>query len=195
MIFGTHITGRLWSLAVEIAHQLGIKPDAHVLDLGCGDGTFANRVLAREFRAVDGLDFTDAGIKRANAESPRPDVRFDVCDLTRADLKTLPHYDGAFLIAILHHVKKSAPSIISRPARDHPPRRGDGAERQQPDAQADRADPVISNGPARTVSADASLRSCSRRPATDRGVAPPESVSELHPERRAQGARSARTFL
>src|ERR1700722_11496394 len=80
-----HVTRRLWSIAVGIGRQLGLRSDCHVLDLGCGDGVFANRVLAQEFRAVDGTDFAEAGIARANAQVARPEVRFQVCDLTRVD--------------------------------------------------------------------------------------------------------------
>jgi hypothetical protein len=39
-------------------------------------------------------------------------MQFEVCDLTSADLTRLPRYDGAFLIGILHHVKKAAPAIV-----------------------------------------------------------------------------------
>jgi SAM-dependent methyltransferase len=109
-----HVTRRMWSLLVEIGNQLGLGPQAHVLDLGCGDGAFANRVLAQHYRAVDGMDFSEAGILRAQAESPRPDVRFNVADLTQFDAAEMPPYDGAFLVGILHHVKKSAPSIVRK---------------------------------------------------------------------------------
>src|SRR5262245_61436779 len=109
---GQRIIERLWTVALDIGTQLGMTPDGHVLDLGCGDGSFANRVLAQHFRAVHGLDFTEAAIRRARAEATKPDVKFEICDLTREDLTTLPHYDGVFLIGILHHVKRAAPSIV-----------------------------------------------------------------------------------
>jgi SAM-dependent methyltransferase len=107
-----HVTRRMWSIALEIGRQLGLDARAHVLDLGCGDGAFANRVLAQHFRAVDGVDFAEAGIRRAQAEAPRPEICFEVTDLTKLDVRSMPRYDGAFLIGILHHVKKAAPSIV-----------------------------------------------------------------------------------
>src|SRR5262249_43854815 len=107
-----HVNRRLWRIAVEIGRQLGLEQSAHVLDLGCGDGAFANRVLAAEFAAVDGFDLSEAGIRRATAEAPGPQVRFRHCDLTRLDFATLPRYDGAFLIGILHHVKSATPQMI-----------------------------------------------------------------------------------
>lgn len=107
-----HVTRRMWSIAVDIGHELGLNSESYVLDLGCGDGAFTNRVLAHHFRAVDGVDFAEAGIARARMEAPRPEVRFDVVDLTKLDVRAMPRYDGAFLIGILHHVKKIAPSIV-----------------------------------------------------------------------------------
>jgi 2-polyprenyl-3-methyl-5-hydroxy-6-metoxy-1,4-benzoquinol methylase len=116
-----HITRRVWSTAIEIGHRIGLGAQAHVLDLGCGDGAFANSFLARHFRAVDGLDFAEAAIRRAQAHAPRADIRFDVADLTRLDLRRMPPFDGAFLMGILHHVKQATPSII-RQLRDIAPR-------------------------------------------------------------------------
>jgi 2-polyprenyl-3-methyl-5-hydroxy-6-metoxy-1,4-benzoquinol methylase len=109
---GQRIIERLWTIALDVGTQLGMTPDGHVLDLGCGDGSFVNRVLAQHFRAVDGLDFAEAAIHRARAEAVKPDVKFEICDLSREDLTKLPHYDGVFLIGILHHVKRFAPSIV-----------------------------------------------------------------------------------
>jgi 2-polyprenyl-3-methyl-5-hydroxy-6-metoxy-1,4-benzoquinol methylase len=109
-----HVTQRMWSIAIEIGYQLGISSQAHVLELGCGDGAFANHVLAHHFCAVDGVDFAEAGIARAQAQAPRSNVRFAVGDLTRLDLRGMSRFDGAFLMGILHHVKQAAPSIIGQ---------------------------------------------------------------------------------
>jgi len=107
-----HVNRRLWNIAVEIGRQLGLDPSARVLDLGCGDGAFANAVLARNFVAVDGFDMAEAAIRRAQAHAPGPHVHFAACDLTRLDFADLPHYDGAFLIGFLHHVKAATPTIL-----------------------------------------------------------------------------------
>jgi SAM-dependent methyltransferase len=107
-----HVNRRLWNVAVAIGRTLGLGPDARVLDLGCGDGAFANMVLARNFAAVDGYDLSEAGIRRAVANAPGPQVRFTHCDITRLDFAALPRYDGAFLIGILHHVKAHTPALI-----------------------------------------------------------------------------------
>jgi SAM-dependent methyltransferase len=108
-----HVNRRLWDIAVEIGRQLGLDSDAKVLDLGCGDGAFANAVLAHNFAAVDGFDIAEAAIRRAQANAPGPHMRFAACDLTRLELAELPHYDGAFLIGFLHHVKTATPAILA----------------------------------------------------------------------------------
>jgi SAM-dependent methyltransferase len=42
-----------------------------VLDLGCGDGSFANTVLARRFRAVDGFDFAEPAVSPCRSKCDR----------------------------------------------------------------------------------------------------------------------------
>lgn len=111
---GQHISGRMKTLAIDIARRLGIDADAHVLDLGCGDGTFSNEVLAHNYRAVDGFDLSEAGIARAQANASRPSLRFEVCDIANLGFARNTQYDGAFLMGILHHVKQATPSIVSR---------------------------------------------------------------------------------
>ena len=80
-----HINQRLWDVAVEIGLHLGMSQQSDVLDLGCGDGSFANTVLARRFRAVDGFDFTEAAIRHAEANATRPNTRITACDITQLD--------------------------------------------------------------------------------------------------------------
>ena len=75
-----HIRGRCWQAALDIADTLGVPADAHVLDLGCGDGAFANAMLAR-YRAVDGLDLAEAAIRRADEEAAGPHLKFRAVDL------------------------------------------------------------------------------------------------------------------
>jgi SAM-dependent methyltransferase len=106
-----HVRGRLWKLAIEIAETLGVPRVGRVLDFGCGDGAFANDILAGHYRGVDGLDKSETAIKRANSTA-QPHVSFRAVDLTSLDYETLPLYDAAFLIGILHHIKPAAPSVV-----------------------------------------------------------------------------------
>jgi cyclopropane fatty-acyl-phospholipid synthase-like methyltransferase len=107
-----HLNDRLWQILVEIGIGLGLDAQSHVMDLGCGDGSFANAMLAKHFGAVDGIDFSEAGIERARAHAAGPNVRFEVRDITTMDFASLPKYDGVFLNGILHHVKDATPGIL-----------------------------------------------------------------------------------
>jgi SAM-dependent methyltransferase len=107
-----HVNLRLWGIAIEIGRQLGLDANSRVLDLGCGDGAFANAVLAHNFVAVDGFDIAEAAIRRAQANAPGPHMHFEACDISRLEFADLPRYEGAFLIGILHHVKTATPAIL-----------------------------------------------------------------------------------
>lgn len=107
-----HLTRRGWQLALDISAQLGVQQSARVLDLGCGDGDFANFALGAHFARVDGLDASEAGIRRAQSHVQREGVRFERGDVTGLDFTKLPRYDAVFLMGLLHHVKPAAPAIV-----------------------------------------------------------------------------------
>jgi SAM-dependent methyltransferase len=107
-----HVRLRLWLVAVEIADRIGIPHDGHILDYGCGDGAFANQVLARHYRAIHGYDLAATAIERAKAEAAGPHLQFTVANLVTLDHLSLPHCDGAFLIGILHHIKAATPAVL-----------------------------------------------------------------------------------
>jgi 2-polyprenyl-3-methyl-5-hydroxy-6-metoxy-1,4-benzoquinol methylase len=111
-----HVRGRVWRIAIDIAGTLGVPTDGHVLDLGCGDGAFANQMLAAHYRAVDGLDKSETAIRRAQSES-RNHATYRAVDLVSFDYDSLPRYDAAFLIGLLHHVKPATPDIVRAMAR------------------------------------------------------------------------------
>jgi len=107
-----HVRLRLWNIAVDIADELGIPRSGRVLDFGCGDGAFANETLAPRYKAIDGYDLAPAAIERANATAPGTHLRFSSADLVTLDYDALPHYDGVFLIGILHHIKAATPDVL-----------------------------------------------------------------------------------
>jgi SAM-dependent methyltransferase len=112
-----HVRQRLWDIAIDIADEIGIKRDGRILDYGCGDGAFANGALAPIYRAVEGYDKAAAAIGRANGEASASHVKFVEADLIALDHATLPRYDGAFLIGILHHIKSATPAVVNSLAR------------------------------------------------------------------------------
>jgi 2-polyprenyl-3-methyl-5-hydroxy-6-metoxy-1,4-benzoquinol methylase len=112
----SHVRGRGWQTAMDIAAKLGVPADGHVLDFGCGDGAFANQILAGHYRTVDGLDKSEAAIRRAQAESQNG-ATYRAVDLVTFDYDSLPRYDAAFVLGVLHHVKAATPDIVRSLAR------------------------------------------------------------------------------
>jgi 2-polyprenyl-3-methyl-5-hydroxy-6-metoxy-1,4-benzoquinol methylase len=107
----SHVRGRCWQQAIEIANILGAPADGQVLDFGCGDGAFANQILSTHYRSVEGFDKSEISIQRAKKEM-RANTIFRAEDLVTLNYDLLPQYDAAFLIGILHHVKTATPHIV-----------------------------------------------------------------------------------
>nr|AEQ20367.1 S-adenosylmethionine-dependent methyltransferase [uncultured bacterium CSL1] len=107
-----HIRQRSWNLLTDVGLSLGMTPQSRILDLGCGDGAFANQQLAKFFTQVEGYDLSVAGIERANTQRALPDFHFHTADLTTMDYASLTPYDGVFMVGILHHVKPHAAAIV-----------------------------------------------------------------------------------
>jgi 2-polyprenyl-3-methyl-5-hydroxy-6-metoxy-1,4-benzoquinol methylase len=107
-----HVRERLWGIAVSFADPLDIRREGRVLDYGCGDGAFANHTLAAHYRAIDGYDKADAAIARANATAAGPHLKFYAADLTTLQYDSLPRYDGAFLMGVLHHIKQATRGVV-----------------------------------------------------------------------------------
>jgi SAM-dependent methyltransferase len=112
----THVRRRTWQAAIDIADAMGVPTAGHVLDVGCGDGSFTNQVLANHYRAVDGIEKSETAIRRARAEAQNG-ATYRVADLSTLNYDSLPRYDAAFLIGILHHVKWATPDIVRSIAR------------------------------------------------------------------------------
>src|SRR4051794_32670150 len=85
-----HVRSRLWRVAIEIADALSVPSDGRVLDVGCGDGAFANQILATHYRLVNGIDKSETAIRRAQAESLSI-ATFRAVDLVTFDYNSLPH--------------------------------------------------------------------------------------------------------
>jgi SAM-dependent methyltransferase len=110
----SHILGKHWSEAIDIALAMGLDKDSRILELGCGDGTFSKNVLARHFLHIDAYDISRAAIERAES-SDRPDnVSFFAQDAISMEFGGENAWDGVFMMGFLHHVKAFAPEIIRR---------------------------------------------------------------------------------
>jgi SAM-dependent methyltransferase len=111
-----HVRLGLWQVALDIARDLGVPAKGRVLDLGCGDGAFANHSL-KDYGRVDGYDLAPTAIERARKEAPGEHYHYQSADLIKFDYNLLPRYDGVFMIGILHHVKQATPDIIRKIAQ------------------------------------------------------------------------------
>src|SRR3954471_5613621 len=107
-----HVRRRLWDVAAQIADEIGIPQNGRILDYGCGDGAFANEVLAAKYREVHGYDLAPAAIERARSGALGPQMTFVAADLITLDYDAMPRFDGAFLIGILHHIKAETPKVL-----------------------------------------------------------------------------------
>jgi SAM-dependent methyltransferase len=86
---------------VELAEQeLGRPGELSALDVGCGPGT-SHRLLASQFRRLEGADVSEPMIARARRENPE-------VEYTVFDGETLPFeaesFDLTFAVCVLHHV-------------------------------------------------------------------------------------------
>lgn len=109
-----HIRTTIWNAAIKTAKTLGLNSNSRIIELGCGDGIFSGTVLAKNFHSVDGYDRSVSAIERSNVLHKSESVRFHVSDVREMVYLPDQHWDGAFLMGFLHHVKKEASIIISR---------------------------------------------------------------------------------
>lgn len=110
---GGHIMQRHWRAVIETAGALGLHSGMRVLELGCGDGEFAIKMLSPEFKHVDAFDISNAAIGRASASCP-PNVSFKAADASGLEFDGQNKWDAVFMMGFLHHVKPSAGAIVRR---------------------------------------------------------------------------------
>jgi SAM-dependent methyltransferase len=79
-----------------------LRPNASVLDVGCGSGEKTKYIFDHGFE-VTGIDFSDEMIRLAKARVPRG--TFFVQDILRP-LELGATYDGIFASAVLLHIRK-----------------------------------------------------------------------------------------
>jgi cyclopropane fatty-acyl-phospholipid synthase-like methyltransferase len=107
-----HVRPRLWNIAAQIADEIGVPQNGRVLDCGCGDGAFANEVLAAKYHEIHGYDLAPSAIERARSTAAGPHMTFVNADLLTLDYDKMPRFDGTFLIGLLHHIKAETPQLL-----------------------------------------------------------------------------------
>lgn len=112
-----HIVSKQWETVAHTAEALGLGKNSSVLELGCGDGEFALNVLSGIFKHVDAYEVSAAAVARAQANTKSSNINFQVKDLATYNYEANSHWDGAFLVGFLHHVKSFTQDIIARLSR------------------------------------------------------------------------------
>lgn len=97
-------------LALLDAH---LGPGAPVLDLGCGCGVPAARILAERYR-VTGVDFSPVQIERARALVPQ--AAFVCADMAAAELPEAGFAAIVCLYALIHVPLAEQPALLDRMA-------------------------------------------------------------------------------
>lgn len=115
-----HIMSKQWQTVMETAAALKLNERSAVLELGCGDGDFANRALAGRFGRVDAFEISQAAVERARRQASSDNVHFRVEDCTAIQYRLGEHWDAAFLVGFLHHVKDFVPQIVASLAQVAP---------------------------------------------------------------------------
>jgi SAM-dependent methyltransferase len=98
-------------------HQLIIDPSImnfiievkglYVLDIGCGNGYFSNYLAGLGAAMVAGVDRSKALINLAKGRFFKPNLKFQVCDLTNK----LPYLDKSFDLVVANMVLQYLPSL------------------------------------------------------------------------------------
>src|SRR5437870_5298852 len=85
--------------------EMQIGKDLSVLEIGCGMGrlTFA---LAEQYGFVQGIDISEALIRRAKASNNHKNVCFEVCDGCHIRPARQP-WDIVFCYEVFHHVTRT----------------------------------------------------------------------------------------
>lgn len=109
-----HILTKHWQAAINTAQSLGLNSNSKILELGCGDGSFAKNILSARFKHIDAFDQSEAAIKRAQSLAKSDKVHYFVEDIANYQYAENACWDGAFMIGFLHHLKAFTPAIISR---------------------------------------------------------------------------------
>jgi SAM-dependent methyltransferase len=98
-----HFHARGFPATVDLADRLPIKPDHHILDIGCGIGGPARYIAARFQCRVSGIDITPAFVEAANKLTSLLGMENRVT-IEQGDGQRLPYPDGVFEGAYTQHV-------------------------------------------------------------------------------------------
>jgi SAM-dependent methyltransferase len=100
----------------KIPRQLGIRPAAEVLEIGCGSGRYALQVAATVGCRILGLDLNEPGIHNANRLTSLQNLsaraRFEIADCSQRLPLRDGSFDAAFSNDVLCHIP-GRPAILA----------------------------------------------------------------------------------
>lgn len=88
--------------ALSILEQYGLRKDARLLEIGCGNGFFLEEALDRGYPSIAGVEPSHDAIAAA---SPRVAPQL-VCDMMRPGLFEPESFDAVFLFQVFDHVSE-----------------------------------------------------------------------------------------
>jgi ubiquinone/menaquinone biosynthesis C-methylase UbiE len=97
-----HVRGR--EATVELAQRAALKPNSHVLDVGCGLGGSARYLAAEHQCRVTGIDLTQEYVDVANALARMVGLSHRVA-CRQASALEIPFDDGTFDVVWTEHVQ------------------------------------------------------------------------------------------
>lgn len=100
-------------IAYYLSRMVPFSPSDHVLDLGCGDGSFTNWLAYICGTTADGVDILPERIQHAQSTAKRYNLS---CQYHQAAIESIPFRDNSFsrvlMIDILEHVIDPAQMIM-----------------------------------------------------------------------------------
>jgi cyclopropane fatty-acyl-phospholipid synthase-like methyltransferase len=109
-----HNLSQAWNAVMDAASKFDLNKNSTILELGCGDGEFANQVLSKHYKSIDAYDYAPNSIKRAKANNISKKVHFETKDIIKMSYPPKKHWGCVFMLGILHHVKENTPDIINK---------------------------------------------------------------------------------
>lgn len=90
------------------------KPDASLLELGCGSGEFTRKLLANPIKSLLAVDRSEKLLKEAQSQSQDSRLQFLKTDLSASEFyqKHLKSFDGVVGNGILHHLVGDLDKIL-----------------------------------------------------------------------------------
>jgi len=100
-----------WDLLCRLAGSSHVWTNRAVLELGCGTGTYTDRVLAAAPRSFTGIDLSPDMLRRAAEKFPDPRCSWVCAPLEAFSRTSTQRFDTIFSFSFLHHLPDIAEGL------------------------------------------------------------------------------------